>query len=114
MNQRKLQRARRVRAKISGSPERPRLSVFRSNRDFYAQLIDDGKGRTVVSASLRDAGKENSKKTKLEQAQLVGEALAKKALKLGITRAVLDRGSYQYHGRVKAFAESARKHGLKI
>ncbi|MBI4094777.1 MAG: 50S ribosomal protein L18 [Candidatus Liptonbacteria bacterium] len=111
---RKVKRARRVRARIFGTSARPRLAVFRSNRTLSVQLIDDHGGRTLAAASKLDIGKENYKKPKTEQAMLVGEALAKKAAKLGITSAVFDRRSYQYHGRVKACADAVRKHGIKI
>jgi large subunit ribosomal protein L18 len=119
MNKRKVQnqirnrRAVRARANIEGTAVRPRLSVFRSNRYTYAQLIDDTKGLTVVSASLKDLGPKATGK-KSELAGAVGEALAKKAAEKKITEAVFDRGSYKYHGRVKALAEGARKGGLKF
>ncbi len=104
-------RKRRSRAKIAGTAETPRLSVFRSNRYTYAQLIDDGKGHTLTSASSREIGKKG-KKTDL--AKKLGAALAEKAKKLGIKSAVLHRSFYKYHGRVKAVAEGAREAGLKI
>src|SRR5690242_13596230 len=106
----RLKRRRRVRAKVHGTAERPRISVFRSNRGIAAQLIDDDAGRTLVAAqwtetSLRDLAP-------MEQAQKVGAALAQRAKAAGIESAVFDRGGYQYHGRVKALAEGAREGGL--
>jgi large subunit ribosomal protein L18 len=108
----RLRRAKRVRAKISGTPERPRLAVFRSNKYLYLQLIDDEKGHTLVSASTRELGEK--KDTKTDQARAVGELLAKKAIAAGIKKAVFSRGAYKYHGRVKAAAEGARSGGLII
>ena len=101
----------RIRNKISGTAERPRLSVFRSNKHIYAQAIDDVRGETLVSASDRDLKKDGSDK---EIAGKVGKILAKKALKTGIKEVVFDRGGYRYHGRVKALAEGARDGGLKF
>ena len=94
-----------------GTAEKPRLSVFRSNRYVYAQLIDDSKGHTMASSSAVEV---KSKEAKSVQAEKVGGALAKKAIAAGIKQAVFDRGSYKYHGRIKAVAEGARKEGLKI
>lgn len=103
---------------IKGTTKRPRLSVFRSNKAIYAQIIDDEKGKTLVAASERDLNKKTkkpkNKKTKMEKAEMVGEVLAKKALKKKIKTIVFDRGKYPYHGRVKALAEGARKGGLKF
>ncbi|MFQ5471490.1 MAG: 50S ribosomal protein L18 [Dehalococcoidia bacterium] len=106
----------RVRKTVSGSPQRPRLAVFRSLQHIYAQIIDDTAGHTLVSAtdtesSLRSAAAD---KKKSEIARLVGEELAKKAKGKGITTVVLDRGGFKYHGRVKALAEGARKGGLSF
>lgn len=101
----------RVRAKVRGTALRPRLSVFRSNRFTSAQLIDDVAGRTLVAASSREF-KEKGKKCDL--AARVGKAIAERAKKAGITKAVVDRGAYRYHGRVKALVEAARAEGLKI
>ena len=114
LNQIRRRRVRRVRAKISGTLEKPRLAVFRSNRHIYAQLIDDGKNHTLVSASSRELAKEGSKEKKTGQAARVGELIAKKAIETGVKTAVLDRRAYKYHGRVKAVAEGAKKAGLKI
>lgn len=106
-------RVRRARAKIFGTSQKPRLAVFRSNRHMYAQLIDDGSGRTIASASTREL-ESGAKKGKADRAALIGEAIAKKAIKGGVSAAVFDRRSYKYHGRVKALADSARKAGLKF
>jgi large subunit ribosomal protein L18 len=103
-----------VRERLSGTPERPRLAVFRSLNHIYAQIIDDTAGRTLVSAADIESGIKSQKdgKKKSEVAGLVGEALAKKAREQGIESVVFDRGGFKYHGRVKAFAEAARKGGL--
>lgn len=112
----KLKRKKRIRAKIRGTSKKPRLSVFRSNKSIYAQLIDDEKGQTLVFASEKEIGRKPKKgsQTKTEKARLVGEILGQKAVKKGIKQAVFDRGLYQYHGRIKALAEGARKGGLEI
>lgn len=105
--------ARGIRGKISGTAERPRLSVFRSNKDIYAQLIDDIAGSTLVAASSRD--KEFSKSgTKIEQSKAVGALLAGKAKEKGIEAVVFDRNGFLYHGRVKSLAEGAREGGLQF
>ena len=106
-------RARRVRAKIIGSAARPRLAVFRSNRFMYAQLIDDMKGHTLCAVSSKEIAPAK-KESKTSDAVLVGELIAKKGHAKGITRAVFDRRSYRYHGRVRALADAARKAGLQI
>ena len=108
-NAQRLKRHKRVRGKISGTPERPRLNVFRSNANIYAQIIDDVKGVTLVSASTLNV---NAEGTKTDAAKAVGEAVAKKALDAGITKVVFDRGGNIYHGRIKALAEGAREAGL--
>ena len=100
----------RVRSKISGTAERPRMSVFRSNKQIYVQIIDDEAAKTLVSAS--SLGLE--KMAKKEQAAKVGELVAKKAIEAGITSVVFDRNGYLYHGRIKEVAEAARKAGLKF
>lgn len=100
--------------KISGAAERPRLSVFRSNNEIYAQLIDDSKGETLASASSKDKDIVAQKGNKTEKSKLVGAAIAKKANELGLKEVVFDRGGYLYHGRVKAIAEGAREGGLKF
>jgi large subunit ribosomal protein L18 len=104
----------RIRKRLTGVTESPRLSVFRSNKEIYAQIIDDVKGVTVTAASSRDKGLEGKNVNKTEQAKLVGEAIAKKATAAGITAVVFDRGGYLYHGRVKALADAAREAGLKF
>jgi len=106
------QRKARVRAKVAGSP-RPRLSVFRSNKFLYAQIIDDVKGKTLVSVSSKDKLAAKAK-TKAEKALIIGEALAKKAIKAKIKKVVFDRSGYKYHGVVKALAEGARLGGLEF
>jgi len=109
-------RHRRVRAKISGTTERPRLNVYRSLENIYAQVIDDSKGHTLVSASTIDTevAKMVKGKSKTEQAKVVGEIIAKRAADAGVSDVVFDRGGYKYHGRVKALAEGAREGGLKF
>lgn len=105
-------RQRRTRAKFVGTKEMPRLSVYRSNRAIYAQLIDDGSAKTLVGVSEKQLEKVSGSKT--EKAKTLGLLLAKKALDAKIKKAVFDRGSYQYHGRVKALAEGAREGGLQF
>jgi len=102
--------------KISGTPERPRLSVFRSTEQIYAQLVDDVAGRTIVSASSIDneLKAQMDGKTKTEQATLVGKAVAERALAAGIEQVVFDRGGFLYHGRIEALADGAREGGLKF
>ena len=102
---------RRIRKNVFGTTEQPRLSVFRSNKQIYAQIIDDEKGITLVSASSYKV-KEVEGKNKSEQATIVGKEVAEKAIKAGVKSVVFDRNSYQYHGRVKALAEGAREGGL--
>jgi len=105
-------RHNRVRKKVTGYPDRPRLAVYRSNRHMYAQVIDDFAGRTLVAAStLKDAG---SNDDRLGAAKAVGEAIAGKAKDAGITTVTFDRGGFRYHGRVKAVAEGAREGGLEF
>ncbi|MGC4034484.1 MAG: 50S ribosomal protein L18 [Chitinophagaceae bacterium] len=103
-----------IRAKISGTTQKPRLSVFRSNSDIYAQLIDDSKGQTIASASSKDKDIAAQKVNKTEQSKLVGAAIARKANEAGLKEIIFDRGGYLYHGRVKAVAEGAREGGLKF
>ena len=105
-----------MRKRISGSPQRPRLCVFRSLRQIYAQVIDDAKGTTMVSASsLETSGKDNSPSNpKLAVAAAVGKLVAERALASGIKQVVFDRGGYKYHGRVKALAEASREVGLQF
>jgi len=104
----------RIRKKIVGADKKPRLSVFRSNSDIYAQLIDDGDGKTLASASSRDKDILAQKGTKIDKSKLVGNAIARKATSLGIETCVFDRGGNLYHGRVKALADGAREAGLKF
>ncbi len=108
--QRRLRRRRRVRARVTGTAERPRLSVYRSNRGVFAQLIDDGKGHTVAAVNWIEP--ELRKLSAGEQAKRAGELLAERAKTAGVESCVFDRGGYQYHGRVKALAEGAREGGL--
>jgi large subunit ribosomal protein L18 len=104
---------RRIRGKISGTAQHPRLSVFRSNRDIYVQLIDDAAGNTLAAASTRDKGFTRTG-NKVEQSKAVGVAIAKIASEKGISDVTFDRGGFLYHGRVKAVAEGAREGGLKF
>jgi large subunit ribosomal protein L18 len=110
--QARKRRHRRVRGKLSGTAERPRLVVFRSNRGIFAQLVDDESGRTLASAAWTSVY--SSSGSKMEQASNVGKALAAAAKNAGIERCVFDRGGYLFHGRVKALAESAREGGLQF
>lgn len=113
-NSGRVKRHNRVRTKIAGTQERPRLNVYRSNKNIYAQLIDDQSGTTLVSASTvdKDLGLESTSNT--EAAIKVGESIAKKAQDKGFKSVVFDRGGYLYHGRVKALAEAAREAGLEF
>jgi len=108
--QARLRRRRRVRARIVGSAERPRLSVYRSNRGVFAQLVDDREGRTLAAVNWTEP--ELRKLTAAEQAKRAGELLAERAKAAGIASCVFDRGGYKFHGRVKALAEGAREKGL--
>ena len=110
--QARLKRRHRVRAKVSGTPERPRISVFRSNRGISAQLIDDDRGATVAAVQWMEP--EVRKLESLEAAKRSGELLAARAKEAGVESCVFDRGGYQYHGRVKAIADGAREGGLKV
>jgi large subunit ribosomal protein L18 len=103
---------RRIRKKITGTSLMPRLSVFRSNKQIYAQIIDDSTGTTLISAS--SFNNKTAKGTKVQQAAVVGKEVAQKAIKAGIDKAVFDRNGYLYHGRVKSLADSARESGLKL
>lgn len=114
--QHRLNRHKRVRAKITGTLERPRVIVFKSNQYIYAQVIDDKAGKTLASVSDY-GGKKSKTKTKdkkSDETSKVGESLAEKMKKLGITEAVFDRGGFKFHGRVKAVADGLRKGGIKI
>ena len=110
--ERRLRIKRRIRKIVSGTAEKPRLSVFRSNKEIYAQLIDDVNGVTLVSASSREKGL--SSDNKITTAAAVGKALGEKAAKAGISKCSFDRGGYLYHGRVKSLADAAREAGLKF
>jgi len=112
----RYQRHKRVRTHIKGTPNKPRLCVFRSLNHIYAQVIDDTKGHTLVAASSLDPDTraQMDGKSKSGQAEAVGTAIAKRALSQGITEIAFDRGGYKYHGRVKALAEAARQGGLKF
>lgn len=108
---RRLKIKRRIRKKISGTAERPRLSVYRSNKQIYGQLIDDVNGKTIAAfGSLKSDDKQN----KTEQAKAVGKGIAEKAIAAGVKSVVFDRNGYLYHGRVKAFADAAREGGLEF
>jgi len=106
-------RHERIRLRIEGTPERPRLSIFRSTRFIYAQVIDDSSGRTLAAASSREDGIGSSPGT-VDGARAVGKTLAERAKAAGVTAVVLDRGGYQYHGRVRSLAEGAREGGLDL
>ncbi len=108
----RLRRRRRVRAKVSGTAERPRISVFRSNRGIAAQLVDDVAGHTLAAVTWTEAPLRD--KAPMEQAAAAGKLLAERAAAAGVTVAVFDRGGYQYHGRVKAFAEGVREGGVTV
>lgn len=114
----KLQRRQKIRfsirRKISGTAAKPRLSVFRSNSEIYAQLIDDENGFTLAAASSKDKTIAAQKSPKIEKSKLVGQAIARKATELGLTTVVFDRGGNLYHGRVKAVADGAREGGLQF
>ena len=105
----------RIRRKIGeGSAKKPRLSVFRSNTEIYVQLIDDANGQTLAAVSSKDKAIKSQKASKVETSKMVGEAIAKKAVELGIKDVTFDRGGYLYHGRVKSVADGARGGGLKF
>ncbi|WP_338212224.1 50S ribosomal protein L18 [Lactobacillus juensis] len=112
-NKLRLKRHKRIRSKISGTAERPRLSVFRSNKNIYAQLIDDVAGVTLASASTLDDAVSKDQ-TKVEQAQAVGKGIAQAAKAKNITSVVFDRSGYLYHGRISALADAARENGLEF
>ena len=113
-SQRRKNIRHRIRRTISGLATKPRLSVFRSNADIYAQLIDDTNGQTLAAASSKDKEIAAQKTTKSEKSKLVGAAIARKASELGITTVTFDRGGYLYHGRVKSVADGAREGGLQF
>jgi large subunit ribosomal protein L18 len=109
--ERRLKIKKGIRSRVFGTPERPRLSVFRSNKDIYVQLIDDVHSKTLVSASSKTF---KEKITKIEKSALVGKAIAEKAIAAGLTTCVFDRNGYLYHGRVKSLADGAREGGLQF
>ncbi|WP_273837026.1 50S ribosomal protein L18 [Guptibacillus sedimenti] len=113
-NKARQKRHARVRRTVTGTTERPRLNVFRSNKNIYAQLIDDTKGVTLVGASSMEQGIDVEHGGNTEAAVKVGEAIAKRAVEAGYSEVVFDRGGYLYHGRVKALADAAREAGLKF
>ncbi|WP_034043330.1 50S ribosomal protein L18 [Wocania ichthyoenteri] len=113
-NQRRIRIKNRIRKIVSGTETKPRLTVFRSNKEIYAQIVDDVSGKTISAASSRDKDISSAKGNKSEVATLVGKAVAEKALKAGIETIAFDRGGYLYHGRVKSLAEGAREAGLKF
>lgn len=113
-NAKRQVRQTRVRKKITGTPERPRLNVYRSNKNIYAQIIDDVNGKTLASASTLEKEFELSNGGNKDAAKLVGKAIAERALKAGVENVVFDRAGYIYHGRVKELSEAAREAGLKF
>ena len=113
-NQRRTRIKNRIRKVVSGTEARPRLSVFRSNKEIYAQVVNDVTGETIAAASSRDKDIAKAKGNKTEVAALVGKAVAEKAMKAGVETISFDRGGYLYHGRVKSLAEGAREAGLKF
>nr|WP_044199238.1 50S ribosomal protein L18 [Oscillochloris trichoides] len=112
----RIRRHNRLRKRVNGSQERPRLNIFRSNIHIYAQVIDDTLGHTLAAASTNEKAwpVSETKMTKTEQAALVGKLVAERALEAGVTKVVFDRGGFKYHGRVKALAEAAREAGLNF
>jgi large subunit ribosomal protein L18 len=115
-NEARRRRQRRVRAKIHGTAERPRLNIFRSNENIFAQVINDDLGHTIVSASTidKELAAQVDGKTKSEAAKIVGQVLGKRAIDAGVSAVIFDRGGFQYHGRVAALADGARDAGLKF
>lgn len=111
---RRLRIKQRIRKTIVGTPEKPRLTIFRSNKEIYAQLINDAEGKTMVAASSTEKGIVDQKVAKIEKAKLVGNLIAEKAKEAGIDSVLFDRNGYLYHGRVKSLAEGAREGGLKF
>lgn len=111
---RRLKIRKRIRGTVSGTASRPRLSVFRSNKEIYAQIVDDVAGTTLVAASSRDKDLADASGNKIEKASAVGKSIAEKALKAGVEAVAFDRGGYLYHGRIKSLADGAREAGLKF
>jgi|SRR3989344_4512455 len=110
----RIRRHSRVRAKIMGTKERPRVAVFKSNKNVFVQFIDDTTGKTILSSKIVSATKDKTKETKTDKAGSVGEMLAEKAKELGISEAVFDRGGFKFHGRIKAVADGLKKGGIKM
>lgn len=108
----KLQRKTRISQKLHGTAQNPRLSVFRSNQSVYAQLVDDARGKTILGVSEKHIEKKSG--TKIDKAKALGLVLAAKAIEMNIKKVIFDKGSYRYHGRVKAIAEGAREGGLQF
>lgn len=113
-SERRLRIKRRIRKKISGTTATPRMSVFRSNKQIYVQIVDDATNKTIVAASSKDKALEGKEGNKSDQAASVGELIASKAKEAGITKVVFDRNGYLYHGRIKSLADAARKGGLNL
>lgn len=113
-NERRQRIKNRIRKIVSGTGTQPRLSVFRSNKEIYAQIVDDVTGKTISAASSRDKDISSAKGTKTEVASMVGKSVGEKAIKAGIESISFDRGGYLYHGRVKSLADGAREAGLKF
>ncbi|WP_178984432.1 50S ribosomal protein L18 [Winogradskyella helgolandensis] len=113
-NERRIRIKNRIRKVVSGTATKPRLAVFRSNKEIYAQIVDDVTGKTLAAASSRDKDIVKSKGNKTEVATLVGKSVGEKAMKAGVETISFDRGGYLYHGRVKSLAEGAREAGLKF
>jgi large subunit ribosomal protein L18 len=109
-----VRRHRRVRKKVLGQPDRPRLTVFRSARHIYVQVVDDTTGRTLAAASTLDASLKEKKDKKTERAKAVGDLIAQRTKEAGVTRVAFDRGGYAYHGRIAALADAAREGGLEF
>lgn len=114
LNKIRNRRSNRVRARISGTAEKPRLSIFRSNKYLYVQLIDDSASRTIMSFSTFGADKKKSKETKISASAALGKAVAAGMKKAGLQAVIFDRGRYAYHGRVQAVAEALREEGIKV
>ncbi len=112
--ERRISIKKRIRRIVNGSAVRPRMTVFRSNKQIYVQLVDDSAGKTLVAASSSEKGFTEQKVTKIDQAKQVGQLIAEKAVAAGISEVVFDRNGYLYHGRVKSLAEAAREGGLKF
>ena len=110
----RISRHKRVRAKISGTAKVPRIAIFKSNRNVFVQFIDDEKGKTILSSNIVSSKKSKAKGTKSDKAAEIGKALAQKAKEKGFVTAVLDRGGFKYHGRVKAVVDGLRQGGIKI